>query len=166
MRDPQVIEILVADGYHPDVVRAEADVPIRVVFRRQDEDPCSDHVIFSRPRIERRLAGGCCTVVDLPAVTSGDIRFTCGMGRYRGRIQVVPAGARTAADLRAALVMPALAATTLAIVLLLGGILPASIALYAVGVAMVLAMGRGRRGRESGHQTHAAGRGSTKSKLR
>jgi Cu+-exporting ATPase len=151
VRDHQVIEILVADGYHPDVIEAEAGVPIRVVFRRQDEDPCSDRVVFSSPRIERHLALRSVTVVDLPAVASGDIRFTCGMGRYRGRIEVVSADARSAARQHTAfraLTMIAVAASV-SVVALAGLALdePASavlaFGLFAVDVVALVAIGGG-----------------------
>lgn len=100
--DRQVVEILVAGGYHPDTIEAAAGVPLRVIFRRQDDHPCSDRVIFARPRLERYLAPRSVTIVDLPALASGEIRFTCGMGRYRGRIQLVPAATKSAVTRRVA----------------------------------------------------------------
>lgn len=84
----QLIELLVSDGYHPARVAAVAGIPIRLVFKRLDSDPCLDRVVFSAPHIERRLAPGSTTIVDLPAQRGGEIRFTCAMGRYRGRIEV------------------------------------------------------------------------------
>ena len=85
----QVVEITVADGYHPDVVEAYAGVPIRLIFRRTDAAACSDRVVFSSPRLERRLAPLSTTIIDLPAAFGREIRFTCGMGKYRGRIELV-----------------------------------------------------------------------------
>ena len=84
--DPQVVEILVANGYHPSVVEVAADVPVRLLFLRMDTHECSDRVVFSEPRLVRHLAPGATTTVDLPAAGPGEVRFTCGMGRYRGRI--------------------------------------------------------------------------------
>ncbi len=82
----QVVHIRVDRGYRPETIAARAYVPIRLVFQREDDDVCSERVIFSRPRIERRLAARAQTTVDLPAQPPGTIRFTCGMGRYRGVI--------------------------------------------------------------------------------
>ena len=45
--------------------------------------------MFSAPRLDRRLVAHGTTIVDLPALSPGEIRFTCGMGRYSGRIEVV-----------------------------------------------------------------------------
>ena len=84
--DTQVVEILVANGYHPSVVEVAADMPVRLLFRRMDTHECSDRVVFSEPRLVRHLAPGATTTVDLPAAGPGEVRFTCGMGRYRGRI--------------------------------------------------------------------------------
>lgn len=85
----QVIEIGVDRGFRPATVHALAGKPLRVIFRRIDPDACSERVVFSSPRIARRLALWADTAVDLPAQPSGEVRYTCGMGRYRGRIVFV-----------------------------------------------------------------------------
>lgn len=84
----QVVDVIVRRGYRPDSIRARAGVPLRLVFRREDEDVCSQRVVFSDPRLEHRLSETGVTTVDLPALPPGEIRFTCGMGRYRGRIEI------------------------------------------------------------------------------
>lgn len=85
----QVVEITVRHGYQPDSIRARAGLPVRLIFRREDDDACSERVVFSAPRLDRRLAATGLTTVDLAAQPPGEIRFTCGMGRYRGRIELV-----------------------------------------------------------------------------
>jgi plastocyanin domain-containing protein len=84
----QVVDVAVHAGYRPEAILARAGVPLRIRFCREDDDPCTERVVFSRPRVDRRLAMGRVTVVDLPAQPAGEIRFTCGMGRYRGRIEL------------------------------------------------------------------------------
>lgn len=84
----QTVEIIVDRGYRPDSIVARAGMPLHVVFRRRDPDECLDRVVFSSPRIERRLAMGATTTVDLPGQPSGEIRFACGMGRYHGQISI------------------------------------------------------------------------------
>jgi len=88
----QRIEIAVDRGFRPITVEARAGKPLRLVFRRTDPDSCSERVIFSSPRISRRLALWDETIVDLPAQPKGEVRYTCGMGRYRGRIVFVDEG--------------------------------------------------------------------------
>jgi hypothetical protein len=85
----QVVQVRVHAGYHPDSIVARAGEPLRLVFRRDDDDVCSERVVFSGPRLDRRLDPTGTTTVDLPAQRPGDIRFTCGMGRYRGQIRFV-----------------------------------------------------------------------------
>jgi hypothetical protein len=85
----QVVAITVLRGFRPASIRAVAGLPLRIVFRREDDDACSERVVFSAPRLDRRLAARGATTVDLPAQPPGEIRFTCGMGRYRGRIELV-----------------------------------------------------------------------------
>jgi len=85
----QVVEVLVDGGYHPDLIAAVAGRPMRLVFRRHDDDPCTERVVFSAPRTDRALSVTGITVVDLPARGPGDVLFTCGRGRYRGHIEIV-----------------------------------------------------------------------------
>jgi Cu+-exporting ATPase len=85
------VEIVVAHGYHPNVIEVTAGRPLRLVFRRDGDEPCTDRVVFSNPRMERRLARGGSTIVDIPPLEA-DTRFTCGMGRYHGRLRAVPGG--------------------------------------------------------------------------
>ncbi len=85
----QVVDLVVDRGYHPDAIIAWAGLPLRLVFRRDDDDACSERVVFSSPHIDRRLAATGSTAIELPAQPPGVVRFTCGMGRYRGRIELV-----------------------------------------------------------------------------
>lgn len=87
--EPQVVDIWVDRGYQPAQSVASADEPLRLVFHRRDADHCTERVVFSSPHVERRLAANGTTVVDLPAQPPGTVRFTCGMGRYRGEIALV-----------------------------------------------------------------------------
>ena len=85
----QIIEVTVHGGYRPAAILARAGLPLRLVFRREDDDVCSERVVFSAPRLDRRLALTGTTTIELPAQRPGEVRFTCGMGRYRGHIELV-----------------------------------------------------------------------------
>lgn len=85
----QVVDVVVDRGYRPDAIVARAGLPLRLVFRRDDGDACSERVVFSSPHIDRRLAVTGATTIELPAQPPGEVRFTCGMGRYRGRIELI-----------------------------------------------------------------------------
>lgn len=85
----QVVDVVVDRGYHPDTIAARAGLPLRLVFHRDDRDACSERVVFSSPHMDRRLALTGATTIELPAQPAGEVRFTCGMGRYRGRIDLI-----------------------------------------------------------------------------
>lgn len=119
----QIVHITVRDGYRPGIVMARAGVPLRLVFHRDEDAPCSERVVFSSPHLDRHLAPHGATVVELPAQAPGEVRFTCAMGRYRGLIRLreekpaapAPKSAR-AARLRAGI------ATSLLVLLVSGGL--------------------------------------------
>ncbi|MEO5918769.1 MAG: cupredoxin domain-containing protein [Candidatus Limnocylindrales bacterium] len=85
----QVVTITIRDGYHPNSIVARAGMPLRLVLRRDEDDACSERVVFSRPKLDRRVSLTGTTTIDLPAQPPGQVRFTCGMGRYHGRIDLV-----------------------------------------------------------------------------
>lgn len=85
----QVIHVTVVGGYRPSRITARAGMPLRVVFHRRDRDACLERVVFSSPPLVRHLVDGAETTVELPAQPPGEVRFTCAMGRYHGRIRLV-----------------------------------------------------------------------------
>ena len=91
----QLAEITVDHGYRPQFIVAQAGLPLRLVFHRVDDESCSERVVFSSPRLERRLASHADTTIVLPAQPPGEVRFTCAMGRYRGQIEFRRAGGRS-----------------------------------------------------------------------
>jgi hypothetical protein len=131
---PQVVEILVDGGYRPSQSVAFANAPVRLVFRRRDVDHCTEKVVFSSPHIERRLAPHGTTLIDLPAQPSGTIRFTCGMGRYRGEIELVDRD-RISFARSGSFRLAAAAVAALALLMTLG-----TIPLYAAGALAVAAI--------------------------
>ena len=82
----QIVDVAVDRGYHPSAIIAVAGIPLRLVFNRNDDDACTERVIFSDPRLDRPLGVRGITVVDLAGRPAGTVRFTCGMGRYHGTI--------------------------------------------------------------------------------
>ena len=91
----QLAEITVDHGYRPQSIVARAGLPLRLVFHRLDDEACTERVVFSSPRSERRLAPHADTTIVLPPQPAGEVRFTCAMGRYRGQIEFRRAGGRS-----------------------------------------------------------------------
>lgn len=97
----QVVEVVVDGGYRPQAIVARTGKPLEIVFDRRDDDPYSERVVFSSPRIDRWLRRSGRTTVVLPAQPPGKVRFTCAMGRYRGLITFQGAAEPRLARLRA-----------------------------------------------------------------
>lgn len=86
----QEVAVVVHGGYRPARIRVRAGIPVRLVFDRREDDPCSARVFFSEPRIERALPPFAATTVAFTPRRVGDHLFTCEEGRFRGRLAVVP----------------------------------------------------------------------------
>lgn len=84
----QEITILVRNGYHPATVRVRACCPVRLVFDRREDDPCSARVFFAEPALSRRLAPFAKTRVTFTPRRVGEHLFTCEEGRFRGHLVV------------------------------------------------------------------------------
>lgn len=175
----QVVHVRVDAGYWPRSIVARAGTPTRIIFQRADRDECSSRVVFSSPRLERRLTPNGQTTVDLPARPSGEIRFTCGMGRYRGRIRFVDERRRAilarwreqAPRLEAPLgttrprwLLPGLVVGIVLAGLVLAGAVSLSLVVYAGlfgGMILMHLGGHGGHGSHGGPETHQGHEGGT-----
>ncbi len=84
----QEMTIVVRGHYRPATIVARRGVPLRLLFDRQEDDPCSERVIFSDFQQERWLAPFATTSVQFIPTRSGEFLFTCAMGMYQGRLVV------------------------------------------------------------------------------
>ena len=84
----QEVQIRVASGYDPSVIEVEAGRPVRLVFRREEVEGCSDTVIIPEWKIVQRLPTGQDTAVEFTPARAGEYEFTCGMHMLRGTIRV------------------------------------------------------------------------------
>ena len=93
---PATVAVRVRGGYLPDTIYAEAGVPLRIVFRREESSPCSEQVVFPAFGKSAMLPQGEQVTVELPPAEPGRYEFTCGMGMLRGTLVVAaPDGARS-----------------------------------------------------------------------
>jgi P-type Cu+ transporter len=86
----QEITIVVAGGYDPDVVVAKKGIPLKLVFDRREESPCSDEVVLPEFEIRRPLPAFEKTTIDILPKRVGEFPFSCGMNMLHGKIKVVP----------------------------------------------------------------------------
>jgi len=85
----QEATIIVRDRYLPPAVVARCGVPLRLNFRRDEDNPCSQRVIFPDFGITRSLPAWKTTAVDLLPSREGEFLFTCEMGMYQGTLRVL-----------------------------------------------------------------------------
>lgn len=74
----------VSGGYVPDTIRAEAGLPLRIVFRREETAPCSERVVFPAFGKSTALPAHGEIAVELLPEEPGAFEFTCAMGVLRG----------------------------------------------------------------------------------
>lgn len=86
----QEATILVRHGFHPDTIRLRAGRPVRLVFQRAEDDPCSSRVYLAEPPLNRYLPAFTATAIVFTPDRVGSHLFTCEEGRFRGRLIVEP----------------------------------------------------------------------------
>jgi plastocyanin domain-containing protein len=82
------VRVRVRGGYQPDSIHAEAGVPLRLLFRREETSSCSEQVVFPAFGKSAMLPTGETVAVDLLPETPGEYEFTCAMGMLHGRLIV------------------------------------------------------------------------------
>jgi plastocyanin domain-containing protein len=80
--------IVVKGGYSPDTIRVSAGQPVRLVFNRQESEPCSERVILDAFGVSADLPQGSNVSVAFTPTEAGSYEFACQMGMLRGRILV------------------------------------------------------------------------------
>jgi plastocyanin domain-containing protein len=85
------VKVRVRGGYYPEVIRSEAGVPLRVLFRREESAACSEQVVFPAFGKSATLPEGEQVPVELLPESPGEYEFTCALGMLRGRLVVSPA---------------------------------------------------------------------------
>ncbi len=77
-----------ADGYSPGNVAIYAGIPTRWIIRSSTASTCAAALVVPELGIQVRLHRGDNTI-ELPALPTGTIAYTCAMGMYGGRITIV-----------------------------------------------------------------------------
>jgi plastocyanin domain-containing protein len=87
------IAVRVRGGYDPETIYAEAGVPLRIVFSREESSPCSEQVVFPAFGKSATLPQGTKVAVNLLPAIPGVYEFNCGMGMLHGTLIVAPPAA-------------------------------------------------------------------------
>ncbi len=90
----QEMEIVVLEGYTPEVAIVREGVPVRLKFTRLENAECSSRVVFSDFKVDRRLPPYRTTAIEFLPPARGEYLFTSAMGMYRGKLIVEAAAHR------------------------------------------------------------------------
>ena len=80
--------IVVKGGYSPDTIRVTAGRPVRLVFNRQESDPCSERVVLDAFGVSANLPQGSNVPIEFTPLEAGSYEFACQMGMLRGKVEV------------------------------------------------------------------------------
>ena len=80
----------VKGGYSPAVIEAEAGVPLRLIFDREEDGECSSHVVFSDFGVDLALPAFRTTTLTLHPDEPGEYPFACGMNMLHGTLRILP----------------------------------------------------------------------------
>jgi plastocyanin domain-containing protein len=82
----QEASIYVKNGYSPNRIIVQSGKPVRFNFMREEQNVCSEIVIFPDFQKSATLPAGKKVIIELPPMEDGKYEFTCQMGVYRGTI--------------------------------------------------------------------------------
>src|SRR5690606_17849746 len=80
--------ILVRGGYTPDTILVERGKPVRLSFRREETNGCSETVVLPDFRKSAKLPEGETVPVEFMPEEAGEYDFQCQMGMFRGKLIV------------------------------------------------------------------------------
>lgn len=78
--------IVVKGGYSPDIIRVTAGKPVRLIFNRQESDPCSERVVVDAFGLSAELPQGSNVPIEFTPTETGQFEFACQMGMIRGKV--------------------------------------------------------------------------------
>jgi Cu+-exporting ATPase len=84
----QEIIVTVKGGYSPDIIRVQKDVPLRLIFNRQEAGDCSSRVVFPDFQASKTLAPFARTTLEFTPDKAGEFGFACGMNMLHGTLIV------------------------------------------------------------------------------
>ncbi|RYX85111.1 cupredoxin domain-containing protein [bacterium] len=84
----QEIEVIVKGGYAPDRIEVQQGRPVRLLFRREEANSCTEQVVLSDFGVSAMLPQGRTVPVEFTPQKAGEYTFHCGMNMVRGKLVV------------------------------------------------------------------------------
>jgi len=78
-----------AKGFEPARIEIPANHPVKLAIHRDTAPNCGSGIAFPALGLTRALPPGGVAIIHLPPQPAGELRFTCGMGMYRGSVVAV-----------------------------------------------------------------------------
>ena len=88
MSELQKVDVTVAGGYEPEVVRLKRGVPAEVTFTRTSTQGCLDVVHSKELGFEEDLPIDEPKTVTINTEKAGEFEFSCGMDMFHGKVIV------------------------------------------------------------------------------
>jgi plastocyanin domain-containing protein len=82
----QEVTIRVEGGYDPSIIEVVAGRPVRLIFDRRENNPCSDELVLRDFGIKRDLPPFERTTIEVTPPAPGRYEFMCGMGMLHGAL--------------------------------------------------------------------------------
>ena len=80
--------VTVAGGYSPATIAVTAGRPVRLVFDRQETNPCSEEIVIPAFGVRKFLPPHQRTTVEFTPTAPGTYEMSCGMGMLHGKLVV------------------------------------------------------------------------------
>ncbi len=84
----QEIVVTVKGGYSPDIIRVQKDVPLRLIFDRQEAGDCSSRIVSPDFQASKTLPPFSRTTLEFTPDKAGEFGFACGMNMLHGTLIV------------------------------------------------------------------------------
>lgn len=84
----QNVNITVAGGYQPAVVKLQKDVPATLTFTRTNAQGCLDVVHSKSLHFEKNLPLNESQTVTVATDKAGEYEFSCGMDMFKGKVVI------------------------------------------------------------------------------
>ena len=84
----QELLITIAGGYSPSTIAVTTGRPVRLIFDRQETNPCSEEIVIPAFGVRKFLPPHQRTAVEFTPGEPGTFDFSCGMGMLHGKVVV------------------------------------------------------------------------------
>ncbi|AFR99331.1 cupredoxin domain-containing protein [Lentilactobacillus buchneri] len=85
----QTVNVTVAGGYQPSVIKLKQGVPAEINFKRINDQGCLDVVHSNELGFSEELPVNVTKTVQVPTDQAGEFGFSCGMDMFKGKVEVI-----------------------------------------------------------------------------